>query len=94
MNVEAETGLITEPGYVQVDLLDGARMSGYQVSCSDPTTFAPDGVFCATDSEGTKSYILWKAIARVTIFPLSVTPPDQAPTEIGAPAPAEPAPAT
>lgn len=65
--------MIEAPAFLQVELLNGTRISGRHERYSDPMNADTRGAFVTEDADGTKSYVLWAAILRVTVFPLDAS---------------------
>jgi len=67
--------LIDTPAFVQIDLLNETQITSRAVSYSDPQRADTYGAFTMTDSDGVTTYVLWIAIMRVVVFPLSAETP-------------------
>jgi hypothetical protein len=66
--------VIDVPAYLQIDLKDGARISGRVVSYTDPKDADPYGTFVSVDADGATTYVLWGAVLRLIVTPLVAAP--------------------
>jgi hypothetical protein len=65
------TDMIDVPAYLQIELRDGTRITGRVVSYTDPTKADPYGACVSVDADGTTTYVLWAAITRLIVTPLT-----------------------
>jgi hypothetical protein len=75
---QSNSGWIEVPAFVQITLGNGTQIKGRFASYTDPSESSGYGAFQAVDREGVQTYVLWAAIAHLTVFPLGTEPPDEA----------------
>lgn len=64
--------MIEAPCFITCALGNGTVIRGRAVAYSDPDKSSGyGGAFSWRDGDGTVSYVLWAAIAHLTVFPLS-----------------------
>jgi hypothetical protein len=69
--------MIEEPAFIHIDMLNGSRVTGKAVRFSDPTNANQFGALICEFADGSIHYVLWNAILRVSVFPLSLGPPPE-----------------
>lgn len=78
---ESERQMIDTPAFLQIDMLNGTKISGKFVRYTDPMRADAFGAFRAEGSDGVLTYVLWCGVLRITVFPLDMQAPEATPLE-------------
>lgn len=62
--------MITDPALIQIDMLNGTKITGRFVKYTDPVEIGYATAWVGVDRDGGTTYVNWSAVLRLNSFPL------------------------